>query len=201
LDRVEVALVEAVVSRPCVNRLPQRRGKPRRPPIPNRGHQHRGGDKFGVEPEDPLPKSDRGSAQRGDMGLHAQEIVDPRRRKIVDLERTHGENEAGAVGKILMRESALAQPLRACALEEAQIGGVIDAARKVGVFVVDANRQRGARCHLAPAKKTAFSMSLGASCEWREAGFMVRNAACVNMTASRVRHGSDGLVAIGPGGA
>src|SRR5271154_6205979 len=38
-----------------------------------------------------------------------------------------------------MRESAATQPLGAAALEEAQIGSVIDTTGKVGVFVIDAN--------------------------------------------------------------
>src|SRR5271156_2023368 len=44
-----------------------------------------------------------------------------------------------------MGESEPAQPLRAPALEEPQVGGVIDAAGEVGVFIVDAHQQFAGR--------------------------------------------------------
>ena len=66
-------------------------------------------------------------------------------RQIVDLERAHGEDQARALGHLAMRKSAPAQPLRSPAFEKPQIGGVIDAAGEVGVFIVDANEQRVGR--------------------------------------------------------
>ena len=93
-------------------------------PARHRRDQRRGGDGLPLFEKDPLPEFDRGAAQGGRCGLHAQEIVEPCRREKVDLERTHGEDDARACGKVLMGESAPAQPFSAPALEEAQIGGV-----------------------------------------------------------------------------
>ena len=76
---------------------------------------------------------------------NSKQVVHQRRREKLDLQRAHREDDAGGLRQLAMGESAPAQPLRAPALEEPQVGGVIDAAGEVGVFIVDANQQRVGR--------------------------------------------------------
>jgi hypothetical protein len=89
-----------------------------------------------------LLKLDRRATHGGEAGLHSQQIVHHRGRQKLDLQRAHREDDARVLRQIAVRESASAQPLGAAAFDKPQIGSVIDAAGKVGVFIVDANPER-----------------------------------------------------------
>ncbi len=87
----------------------------------------------------PLTKVDRCARHRGNCGLDRQQIVHQRGPEVIDLNAPHRKGERLQGRKLALCEAERPQPFRSSALEEAQIGSMINAPRKVGVLVVDAH--------------------------------------------------------------
>ena len=84
----------------------------------------------------------RGAASRVS---HLEQVVEPRRRPVVDRAAAHREHQAEAAAQAGVVEPEAAQHLGARALGELEIGGVVDDAGGIGVLVVDADAAGGGR--------------------------------------------------------
>jgi hypothetical protein len=82
-------------------------------------------------------------------------------RRGIELD-IHGANRKGdaLLGQFAMVNARFAQPFGAAALEELEIGGMVDIAGKVGVFVVDPHRK--AMLAHAPPPSSTTTISGGA---------------------------------------
>jgi hypothetical protein len=72
-------------------------------------------------------------------GDDLQKVVDNAGREKVSVQARDGEGEAVVLCERIVLQTASPQPFGAASLEETKIGGVIDAAGKVGVLVIDSD--------------------------------------------------------------
>ncbi len=89
-----------------------------------------------------LPHLDRSAAQAGDARLDKKFIIHERGLEKFDGHGAHGEMEAAfsaARKKRPVFDAQGAQKLGAASLKKPQIGRVIHAAGKIGVFIIDAH--------------------------------------------------------------
>ena len=92
-----------------------------------------------------LLERDRGALDLFVFGDDLEHVVHPRRLEELDLHRAHHEGEARRLALGFLEQAALIgtekpQMVRAPALQETQVVGVIDDAGKVGVLVIDPHR-------------------------------------------------------------
>ena len=80
--------------------------------------------------------------------IDGQDVVDAGRRTEVDLHAPHHPDDALAmlaVGELGVVDAGQAQEIRAAALEEFEIAGMIDDAGEIGVGIVDARHRADGR--------------------------------------------------------
>src|SRR5690606_9295719 len=87
-----------------------------------------------------LVKNKSGSSYLYHFRDHKQLVINMGGGLEVDLHGPHGKGDA-VLGQLRMADADIAQKLCAAALEELEIGRVIDIAREIGVFVIDADRE------------------------------------------------------------
>ena len=66
---------------------------------------------------------------------------------VLDLQSAHCEKQSDLARQRLMIEPERSQPLRASALEKSQVGGMVDATRKIRVLVIDAQIENALRAN------------------------------------------------------
>src|SRR6185312_3689746 len=143
-------------------------------------------------PEDRLLEPDRcrpiGARLAGDGEL----IIQPRRTAILDGEAGHREHNTGLLGERMLRIAERPQPLRARALQEAQIVRIIDYPAPVGVFPVYTGRP-GEDAHWPSSKSdsgaAARSGALTPKCKY-EARLTMRPRAVRTRNPCWMRKGS-----------
>jgi hypothetical protein len=126
-------------------RLTDRRRETFHPPV-ERKERHRDGcaDEQLAAARDLLVERDARAAKFLDRRPHLDHVIDPRRPIEFDRHAPDREDEPVA-GKDRVVNAEEPEEIRSAALEEAEIAGVIDRPRKIGVLEVDANAERVAR--------------------------------------------------------
>jgi hypothetical protein len=118
-----------------------------RPIVAYRDDANRGVNEQFASPQDLLVEFDDRPARPDEFGLDRQRIVHQRGRHVLDLQSAHCEKQSDLARQRLMIEPERAQPLRAPALEKTQVGGMVDATRKIRVFVIDAQIENALRAN------------------------------------------------------
>src|SRR5580698_8493182 len=90
----------------------------------------------------------------GDLDL----IIQARRRAVIHLEADDAEEDAGVERQCRLRVAVATQPLGACALEEAQVVGVVDDRAAVRILPVDA-RPPGEHPHCGSSNSCSVALA------------------------------------------
>ena len=133
------------------DRRPERGRQPDRPPVAaDRGNLDRRGDKQGVAAFHILREEDRRAADLLDPRLDDEHVVQARRREVIQRRMAHDEGRAVGLTPLLVFGTKKTHHFRARAFDEFQIVGVIDDARSIRIFVIDAD-EKAVNAGLEPA--------------------------------------------------
>src|SRR3569623_1553505 len=97
-------------------------------------------ERTGGRPQNMLTEGQEGAAVSRHLRSHGQQIVETGWAQIVQLRGTHGEYNIVRAVEFILFDTAAAQPLRARALHELEVVGVVHHATAVGILIIDAYR-------------------------------------------------------------